>query len=102
MKFKIAVHTPRTRGRARARLLAKNLHLRGTHPQAFGVLLPPAALMSAVLGAWRIGADLKFTNSFPIEGGLFAHWMTWMSAAAILEILAYRSAHAKDSAEREK
>ena len=82
---------------ARARLLAKSLHLRGADTQALGALLPPAALMSAVLGAWRLGADLKLANSFPIQGGLLGHWMTWMSAAAILEIIAYRSAHAKDS-----
>ena len=59
MKITLAVRPPRSRGKARARLLARSIHRFGGDSHALGALLPPAALMSAVLikaGKQTVGA----------------------------------------------
>ncbi len=50
-------------------------------------LLTPAAVVAMVLGLWRVGADLGWANSFPIEGGLFSHWQIWMALSASVKML---------------
>ena len=52
---------------------------------AVAALLPPAAFLAGVLGAWRIAADLNWTNSFAIPSGIFSHWQVWMALAAGLK-----------------
>jgi hypothetical protein len=49
-------------------------------------LLTPAAVMSLVLGMWRVAADLEWTSSFAISSGLFSHWQVWFAGAVVLEI----------------
>jgi hypothetical protein len=51
-----------------------------------GALLTPAAAMAAVLGVWRIAADLGWTSSFAIDSGFFSHWQIWMGAAVVLQV----------------
>jgi len=51
-------------------------------------LLPPSALAAALLGIWRIAADLNWTNSFAISSGIFSHWQVWLVAAAVLQLCA--------------
>src|SRR5436190_11971734 len=53
---------------------------------AAGALLTPAAVIASALGAWRIAADLNFTNSFAIPSGLFSHWQVWVGAAVVLQV----------------
>ena len=48
---------------------------------AVAALLPPAAFLAGVLGAWRIAADLNWTNSFAIPSGIFSHCQVWLGAA---------------------
>jgi hypothetical protein len=55
---------------------------------AIAALLPPAAFLAGVLGAWRIAADLNWTNSFAIPSGIFSHWQVWMGAALALQLCA--------------
>jgi hypothetical protein len=55
---------------------------------AVAALLPPAAFLAGVLGAWRIAADLNWTNSFAIPSGIFSHWQVWVGAAAALQLCA--------------
>lgn len=55
---------------------------------ALASLLTPAAVMAFVLGLWRLAADLKVTNEFPITNGFFSHWQVWVSAAAVLQLCA--------------
>lgn len=52
------------------------------------VLLSPMALMAAVLGFWKIGADLGVAGDFAIPEGAFSHWQVWLALAGVLEILA--------------
>jgi hypothetical protein len=52
---------------------------------AFGALLTPFAVMAAVLGFWRLAADLKLAGAFAISSGLFSHWQVWMFFAAVLQ-----------------
>jgi hypothetical protein len=60
-------------------------------PLAQGVasLLTPAALMSSMLGFWRIGAEFHWTSSFAFPTGLLSHWQVWLGAAALLQFCAY-------------
>jgi hypothetical protein len=51
-------------------------------------LLTPAAAVMAVLGLWRIAADLNWTGSFAISTGFFSHWQVWLAAAALLQFCA--------------
>lgn len=51
-------------------------------------LLSPAALISLVLGMWRLGADLGWTDQFVISDGLFSHWQVWIALAFALETAA--------------
>jgi ABC-type nitrate/sulfonate/bicarbonate transport system permease component len=55
---------------------------------ALSALLPPAAFLAGVLGAWRIAADLNWTNSFAIPSGIFSHWQVWLGAAIGLQMCA--------------
>ena len=51
-------------------------------------LLPPAAFLAGVLGAWRIAADLNWTSSFAFPSGIFSHWQVWAAAAIVLQLFA--------------
>jgi hypothetical protein len=55
-----------------------------------GALLTPAAVATAILGFWRLAADLKWAGDFFIESGFFSHWQVWLIAAAMLQLAAYR------------
>ena len=52
-------------------------------------LLTPAAVLAAVLGLWRIAADMQWTGSFAIAEGFFSHWQVWLGAAAALQMCAH-------------
>jgi len=52
-------------------------------------LLVPTALMAAALGVWRLGADLSLAGEFPINDGIFSHWLVWISLGVLFEIIAY-------------
>jgi hypothetical protein len=52
---------------------------------AFASLLTAAALMTAVLGIWRVAADLRLATNFAIPDGLFSHWQVWMVSAGLLQ-----------------
>jgi hypothetical protein len=56
---------------------------------AAAALLTPAALTAAVLGLWRIAADLGWAGDFAIASGFFSHWQVWLVAAAALELCAH-------------
>jgi hypothetical protein len=49
------------------------------------VFLTPLALMEAALGAWRLCADLGWTDSFFIGGGILSHWQIWFALAALTQ-----------------
>jgi hypothetical protein len=53
------------------------------------VLLSPAAFLAAVLGLWRIAADMNLAGNFAISSGLFSHWQVWLVAAGILQVCAH-------------
>ncbi len=55
---------------------------------AVAALLPPAAFLAFALGAWRIAADLNWTNSFAIPSGIFSHWQVWLGGAIALQLCA--------------
>ena len=52
---------------------------------AVASLLTPAAVMTAVLGVWRVAADLQWAGNFAIHNGLFSHWQVWMVLAGLLQ-----------------
>jgi hypothetical protein len=52
-------------------------------------LLTPAAFLAAVMGLWRIGADLSMAGSFAFDSGLLSHWHVWLGSAAILQVCAH-------------
>ena len=62
----------------------KNQHI----ALALASLLTPAAVMACVLAFWRLTADFKVTNQFPIADGLFSHWQVWVSGSAALQLCA--------------
>ena len=70
-------------GRGRQVLLTKGKNRRVA--LALGALMTPAALMSSVLGLWRLTADMRLTGEFAIASGLFSHWQVWMFFAALLQ-----------------
>lgn len=53
------------------------------------VLLSPAAFLAAVLGLWRIAADMSLAGNFAISSGLFSHWQVWLVAAGILQVCSH-------------
>jgi hypothetical protein len=55
---------------------------------AISALLTPATVAAAVLGLWRIAADLEWAGDFAISTGLFSHWQVWIAAAAGLQVCA--------------
>ena len=47
--------------------------------------LTPASVVAGALGAWRLSADLGWTDQFFIESGLLSHWQVWFALAALLQ-----------------
>jgi hypothetical protein len=45
------------------------------------LLLTPIAFLAAVLGAWRVSADLGWTNGFFVVGGCFSRYQLWFAIA---------------------
>ena len=62
----------------------KNIHI----ALAMASLLTPASVMACALAFWRLAADLRVTNQFPIAEGFFSHWQVWVSGAAVLQLVA--------------
>ena len=54
----------------------------------FASLLTPVALMTAMLGVWRLAADLRLADNFAIRNGLFSHWQVWLVSAGLLQVTA--------------
>lgn len=73
--------SPGTKVRQKRR---KNKHI----ALALASLLTPAAVMACALAFWRLAADVKVTNQFPITDGLFSHWQVWVSGATALQLCA--------------
>ncbi len=44
-------------------------------------VLKPIAVLAGMLGAWRFGADLGWTNGFFIPDGLLARYQVWFAIA---------------------
>jgi hypothetical protein len=55
-------------------------------PLAF--LIRSLALASGVLGVWRLGNDLGWTQDFFIAAGVGSHWQIWLALAAALNAAA--------------
>ena len=49
-------------------------------------LLVPASATAACMALWRLGADLGWTGTFAIAGGLFSHWQIWIFLAVGLKM----------------
>jgi hypothetical protein len=47
-------------------------------------LIRNLALAAGVLGVWRLGTDLGWTQDFFIATGLWSHWQIWLAMAAAL------------------
>ena len=59
-------------------------------------LLRNLALAAGVLGLWRLGSDLGWTQDFFISTGFWSHWQSWTAMAALLTLAAnfvLRAAH---------
>jgi len=59
-------------------------------------LLRNLALAAGVLGLWRLGSDLGWTQDFFISVGFWSHWQSWLALAALLTAAAnfiLRAAH---------
>lgn len=48
-------------------------------------LVTPAAVLTLVMGLWRLTADLGWTETFPISTGFFSHWQVWIVLATGLK-----------------
>jgi hypothetical protein len=70
--------------------VGKKRHTNQRVALAVAALMPPAAFLAGVLGAWRIAADLNWTNRFAIPNGIFSHWQVWLGAAIALQMCARR------------
>jgi len=55
---------------------------RAAGPASF--LLRNLALAAGVLGLWRLGSDLGWTQDFFISTGFWSHWQSWLALAALL------------------
>jgi len=51
-------------------------------------LLRNLALAAGVLGLWRLGSDLGWTQDFCISEGFWSHWQSWLALAALLTVAA--------------
>ena len=49
-------------------------------------LLTPATVIAAVLGVWRLGADMHMAGPFFIEDGIWSHYQTWFAIAGLLQL----------------
>jgi hypothetical protein len=67
----------------RARAAVAAAHLSSTQVnEAFSLLLDllrPASLIAFLLAAWRLSADLGWTNAFLFREGFLYHWQVWMA-----------------------
>jgi hypothetical protein len=56
---------------------------------AIASLLAPSALMAFTIGVWSLAANLHWTGDFFVSSGLFSHWESWLSAAALMVLFAW-------------
>lgn len=49
-------------------------------------LLTPAAVSALALGLWSLTAEMGWTSSFPVENGMFSHWLVWIALAIGLKM----------------
>ncbi len=52
------------------------------------VFLPAFAFMEAVLGVWRLCADLGWAGAFFVNAGILSHWQVWLALALFTELSA--------------
>lgn len=45
-------------------------------------LIRSLALAAGVLGVWRLGTDVGWTQDFVISTGVWSHWQVWLALAA--------------------
>lgn len=55
---------------------------------AAAALLTPGAFLLAVIGVWRLTADLGFTAGFVISSGIFSHWQVWLATSILVQLFA--------------
>ena len=53
----------------------------------------PVAVLAALLGVWRLGADLDLTGSFFINQGTLSHYQFWFAVAIAVRVSASVVAH---------
>jgi hypothetical protein len=56
---------------------------------AVSALLTPSSAIAAVLGMWRLAADLNWANRFAVPSGIFSHWQVWLGAAFLLQLCSH-------------
>lgn len=54
--------------------------------ELLGEFLTPISVIAFALAAWCLGADLRWTNEFPI-GGIVSRWMVWTGIGGLLSFL---------------
>ncbi len=54
-----------------------------------GLVLTPVAVLAAVLGAWRLGADPGWTSDFFIADGLLSRYPLWFAVSIAAQISSF-------------
>jgi hypothetical protein len=67
------------KGYRREQRAGKNAHLAA---MAAG-LMAMAAVSCLLLAAWRLTADLNWTDEFVISTGFFSHWQVWLALTIV-------------------
>jgi hypothetical protein len=81
----------RTTGAVAARLRRAFVQTAAWSQSAAGAvsfLIRSLALASGVLGVWRLGIDVGWTQDFVISAGVWSHWQVWLALAAALNAAA--------------
>ena len=66
--------------RARSPFLGRSLPFAATASMS-ALVLTPVAVLAGMLGAWRVSADLGWTNGFFIADGLLSRYQVWFAIA---------------------
>jgi hypothetical protein len=56
---------------------------------AIASLLAPSALMAFTIAIWNLAANLHWTGDFFVSSGVFSHWESWLSVAALMVLFAW-------------
>ena len=75
---------------ARGPLVRKGTVKNAHSLQIVATLLTLVSIGTALMGVWKVSADMSWAQAFAIEAGTFSHSQVWLALAAVSQAASWR------------